>query len=54
MISYNEFLASRAQQNIGHGFEPDDLPSHLFDLQRLLVDQERAWAARSPYFEEDS
>lgn len=42
MSSYNEFLASRAQQNIGHGFEPDDLPSHLFDFQRLLVD----WAVR--------
>ena len=41
-MSYAEFIAAKSQQNTGHGFEPSDLPTHLFDFQRALVD----WAVR--------
>lgn len=39
---YRNFLDARAQRNTGHGFDPDALPSHLFDFQRELVE----WAVR--------
>jgi len=42
MSSYEEFLARKAQlANLG-GFEPANLPDHLFDFQRHLVE----WAVR--------
>jgi hypothetical protein len=37
-IGYEAFLASKAQQNAGSGFEPIWLPDFLFDFQRHLVD----------------
>lgn len=40
--SYAAFLAARAQQHTGDGFEPAWLPDWLFDFQRDLVD----WAIR--------
>lgn len=41
-MTYEEFLARKAQlTNLG-GFEPVDLPGHLFDFQRTLVE----WAVR--------
>lgn len=39
---YAEFLAGRAQLANAGGFEPVDLPEHLFDFQRALVE----WAVR--------
>ena len=42
MTSYQEFLARRAQLDNAGGFEPADLPGHLFDFQRVLVE----WAVR--------
>lgn len=40
--SYSEFLASKAQLPGGTGFEPADLPEHLFPFQQDLV----TWATR--------
>jgi hypothetical protein len=37
-VSYEAFIASKAQQNTGSGFEPIWLPDFLFDFQRALVD----------------
>jgi len=37
-VSYDQFLADRAQiENLG-GFEPLIIPEHLFDFQKVLVD----------------
>lgn len=41
-MKYADFLAAKAQKNTGHGFEPTDLPAHLFDFQAELVE----WAVR--------
>lgn len=41
-MNYADFLAARAQLADGHGFEPINLPSHLFDFQRELT----SWAIR--------
>lgn len=40
--TYTEFLAAKSQLAHGGGFEPGDLPEHLFDFQRALVE----WAVR--------
>jgi hypothetical protein len=40
--SYAEFLARKAQLTNAGGFEPTDLPGHLFDFQTSLVE----WAVR--------
>ena len=40
--SYQDFLANKAQLADSGGFEPTNLPAHLFDFQRLLVE----WAVR--------
>lgn len=42
MSTYREFLQAKAQRADGHGFEPGDLPVHLFEFQRELVE----WATR--------
>ena len=42
MTSYQEFLARKAQLANAGGFEPTDLPGHLFDFQVDLV----TWAVR--------
>lgn len=42
MNEYEEFLATVAQLRPSGGFEPVDIPSHLFDYQRFLVE----WALR--------
>ncbi len=42
MITYDDFLRSRAQLANAGGFEPVDLPAHLFDFQSHLVE----WAVR--------
>jgi hypothetical protein len=42
VVSYEEFLARRAQLTDAGGFEPVGLPDHLFDFQRFLVE----WAVR--------
>lgn len=39
---YAAFLAAKAQANTGSGFDPHDLPEHLFPFQRELVE----WAVR--------
>ena len=41
-MRYTDFLAAKAQLADGHGFEPGDLPGHLFDFQRELT----GWAIR--------
>ena len=41
-MSYQDFLAAKAQKNTGHGFDPETLPGHLFDFQRELTE----WAVR--------
>lgn len=41
-MSYAEFLARKAQLVNGGGFDPTNLPDHLFDFQRSLVE----WAVR--------
>ena len=41
-MSYADFLAAKAQKNTGHGFDPYDIPSHLFGFQAELVE----WAVR--------
>lgn len=41
-MSYAEFLASKAQLRNAGGFEPVEMPSHLFDFQAHLVE----WAVR--------
>ncbi len=41
-MNYQEFLARKAQLADSGGFEPLDLPGHLFDYQRMLVE----WAVR--------
>lgn len=41
-VPYEEFIEERAQLTNMGGFEPVDLPGHLFDYQHLLVD----WAVR--------
>jgi hypothetical protein len=41
-MNYAEFLANRAQLADSGGFEPIDLPEHLFDYQRALVE----WSVR--------
>jgi hypothetical protein len=40
--AYAQFLDAKAQLADGGGFEPTDLPDHLYPFQRLLVD----WAIR--------
>lgn len=42
MTAYTDFLARRAQSANGDGFEPEQLPAHLFPFQRDLV----TWALR--------
>jgi hypothetical protein len=42
MTTYAEFLARKAQLTNAGGFEPANLPDHLFDFQRALVQ----WAVR--------
>lgn len=42
MNDYEKFLASRAQLSDSGGFQPVDLPGHLFDYQTNLVE----WAVR--------
>lgn len=42
MRQYADFLARKAQLADAGGFQPVELPGHLFDFQRLLVD----WAVR--------
>ena len=42
MTSYAEFLERKAQVGGDHGFEPESLPTHLYDFQRDLV----MWALR--------
>jgi hypothetical protein len=42
MTTYADFLARKAQLTNAGGFEPVDLPDHLFDFQRSLVE----WAVR--------
>lgn len=37
-MSYAEFLARRAQLANAGGFDPIEIPDHLFDFQRVLVD----------------
>ena len=41
-LGYDAFLERRAQLSDSGGFTPTDLPQHLFDYQRMLVD----WAVR--------
>ena len=41
-MSYQDFIANRAQLADMGGFEPTDLPGHLFDFQRNLTE----WAVR--------
>lgn len=41
-IDYFEFLKQREQLENAGGFEPVNLPEHLFDFQRVMVD----WATR--------
>jgi hypothetical protein len=41
-LSYEDFLARKAQLDHAGGFEPVDLPDHLFDYQKTLVE----WAVR--------
>lgn len=41
-MSYADFLAAKGQKNTGHGFDPYDIPSHLFGFQSGLVE----WAIR--------
>lgn len=42
MTPYAEFLARRSQWHEGSGFDPIDVPDHLFDFQRYLCD----WSIR--------
>ena len=42
MTDYAAFLAAKAQLSDSGGFEPDDLPAHLFDFQTAIVE----WAVR--------
>jgi hypothetical protein len=42
MSAYSEFLARKAQLANAGGFEPSELPGHLFDFQRVLVE----WVVR--------
>ena len=42
MTSYVDFLARKAQLANAGGFEPHNLPDHLFDFQRALVE----WSVR--------
>ena len=42
MMDYSQFLANKAQLADSGGFEPIDLPGHLFDYQTNLVE----WAVR--------
>jgi len=41
-MSYQDFLARKAQLVNAGGFKPADLPGHLFDFQRATVE----WAVR--------
>ena len=41
-MTYLDFLSAKAQKNTGHGFEPTDMPDHLFGFQRMLTE----WAVR--------
>lgn len=41
-MSYADFIVAKAQQSNQHGFEPVNLPGHLFDFQRELTE----WAVR--------
>ena len=36
-MTYAQFLDTKRQHNTGHGFDPTDLPSHLFPFQRDLT-----------------
>jgi len=40
--AYADFIAAKLQRADGHGFEPNTMPSHLFDFQAELVQ----WAIR--------
>ena len=40
--AYADFIAAKLQRTDGHGFEPNTMPSHLFDFQAELVQ----WAIR--------
>ena len=42
VTSYAEFLRIKEQKNTGHGFEPTNIPDHLFGFQAELVE----WAVR--------
>ena len=42
MTDYQAYIAARAQLANAGGFEPSDLPGHLFDFQRVIVE----WAVR--------
>jgi len=42
LVTYAEFLARKAQLTNAGGFEPVDLPGHLFDFQAALTE----WAVR--------
>lgn len=42
-LTYDEFLASRAQLANEGGFDPEGLPGHLFDFQASMVE----WACRA-------
>ena len=42
-MTYSEFLARKAQLRNAGGFEPLEIPAHLFDFQRLLLD----WSIRA-------
>ena len=41
-VAYADFLERKAQLSDAGGFEPNDLPGHLFDFQQSLVE----WAVR--------
>lgn len=41
-MSYSAFLAAKRQKNTGHGFDPRELPGHLFAFQRDLTE----WAVK--------
>ncbi len=42
MTTYDDFLRDKAQLANAGGFEPDALPDHLFEFQRVIVE----WAVR--------
>ena len=48
-IPYDEFIEAKAQLTNQGGFEPVNLPAHLFDFQRSLVDW-AVWQGRGAIF----